>query len=79
MSTRINRTNGSYTVRSYQSDGKIEGRSVQVEKIIEQAFGAIAPSSIVVNDSDSIIYMGRDMNKILQYRQGLFSQNIFLR
>lgn len=77
MGTRINRTNGSYTVRSYQNDGKIEGRSVQVDKIIEQAFGAVAPSSIVVNDSDSIIYMGRDMNKILQYRQGLFSQNVF--
>lgn len=77
LGIQMNRNYSNYMVRNYQNDGKMEGRSVQIDKIIEQAFAVVSPSSIVVNENDNIIYMGSNVNQILQYRQGLFSQNIF--
>lgn len=50
---------------------------IKMEKIIEQAFSAMSPPSIIINESDNIIYMENDINRILSFKPGVFSQNLF--
>ncbi len=67
---------GNYAIQNYRSRERGE-RGISVEKIIEKAFAAITPPAVIVNENDNIIYTGKNINSILQFRQGLFSQNIF--
>lgn len=67
---------GNYAIQNYRGRERGE-RGISVEKIIEKAFSVITPSAVIVNENDNIIYTGNNVNHILQFRQGLFSQNIF--
>ncbi len=67
---------GNYAIHNYRGREKGE-RGISVEKIIEKAFSAITPPAVIVNENDNIIYTGKNINHILQFRQGIFSQNIF--
>ena len=67
---------GNYAIQNFR--GREHGeRGISIEKIIEKAFSAITPPAVIVNENDNIIYTGKNINHILQFRQGLFSQNIF--
>lgn len=55
----------------------IDNHGIKVEKIVESAFSAISPPSIIINDVDNIIYMGSDIHRILQFKPGVFSQNLY--
>lgn len=55
----------------------IDNHGIKVEKIVESAFSAMSPPSIIINDVDNIIYMGSDIHKILQFKPGVFSQNLY--
>lgn len=67
---------GNYAIQNYRGRERGE-RGISVEKIIEKAFSVITPPAVIVNENDNIIYTGKNVNHILQFRQGLFSQNIF--
>lgn len=55
----------------------IENSGIKIDKIVERAFSAMSPPSIIINESDNIIYMENDINHILSFKPGVFSQNLF--
>lgn len=55
----------------------IDNHGIKVEKIVESAFSAMSPPSIIINDVDNIIYMGSDIHRILRFKPGVFSQNLY--
>lgn len=76
-SIRFNRDYGNNFMHNYRIREKSGERGIGIEKVLEQAFFKIAPLFVIVNENDSIVYTGRDINKVLQIGQGVFSQNIF--
>ena len=73
-----NDLSGNYISHMLTNSGRgIENRGIKIEKIVEEAFTTMSPPSIIINDSDNIIYMGNDINHILRFRSGVFSQNLF--
>lgn len=76
--TANNDLSGNYISHMLNSGGRsLENRGIKIEKIVEEAFTTMSPPSLIVNDSDNIIYMGNDINHILRFRSGVFSQNLF--
>lgn len=55
----------------------LENHGIKIDRIVEQAFSAMSPPSLIVNENDNIIYMGSDINRILSFKPGVFSQNLF--
>lgn len=55
----------------------IDNHGIKVEKIVEAAFSAMSPPSIIINEVDNIIYMGSEIHQILQFKPGVFSQNLY--
>ena len=67
---------GNYSIQNFRGRERGE-HGISVDKILEKAFSTITPPAVIVNESDNIIYTGKNVNHILQFRQGVFSQNIF--
>lgn len=76
-SIRFNRDYGNNFMYNYRIREKSGERGIGIEKVLEQAFFKIAPLFVIVNENDNIVYTGRDINKVLQIGQGVFSQNVF--
>ena len=74
---RFNRDYGNNLMYNYRIRERNGERGIGIEKILEQAFFKISPLFVIVNENDNIVYTGKDINKVLQIGQGVFSQNIF--
>ena len=74
---QYNRDYGSNFMYNYRIREKSGERGIGIEKVLEQAFFKIAPLFVIVNESDNIVYTGKDVNKVLQIGQGVFTQNVF--
>ncbi|WP_318709375.1 chemotaxis protein CheB [Candidatus Acetatifactor stercoripullorum] len=77
MGMRLSRDYGNFFVHNYRIREKNDERGLGIEKIVEQAFSMVMPLFVIVNEGDNIVYTGKDISRVLQIGQGVFTQNIF--
>ena len=55
----------------------LTGESMRLERIIEQAFSVAMPPSVIVDSMDNILHMANNINGILEFHPGRFTNNLF--
>lgn len=62
---------------SYKNTRGFGGDTMRLERIIEQAFSVAMPPSVIVDEMDNILHMANEINQILVFHAGRFTNNLF--
>lgn len=67
----------SRSAAAYSRIRNFTGESMRLERIIEQAFSVAMPPSVIVDSMDNILHMANNINEILEFHAGRFTNNLF--